>query len=316
MMKKAKRLKTGDTIGVISPSSPPEKKSDVIRGIETIESLGYKVVLSKNLYKRKGFTAGTEEERAADIHQMFGRDDVDAILVTQGGYGAAQLLCHLDFDLISQNPKIFVGFSDITSLHMGILKHSGLVTFHGPSFCRFNSEDLTDYTKEFFFKAVAHTKPLGEIKTASPKKWIHQINPGQAEGILIGGNLTLICATLGTPCEIDPRGKILLIEDLDTEPWVFDHMLSHLRNAGVLSQVAGIVIGECHNCVPFLHNPGFYVNTSLEDVLDYYIKPLSVPAFYGLPLGHTDDLATLPLGVAVRLDADNKKLEILESGVI
>ncbi len=315
-MKKPKKLNPGDTIGVISPSSPSEKKSEVVRGVETLEGMGYKVVLSRNLNKSKGFVAGTEEERADDLNEMFRRDDIDAIFVTQGGYGAAQLIRHIDFDMISQNPKIFTGFSDITSLHMAISKFSGVVTFHGPGMSRFNSEDLTEYTKETFFKAIGQTEPLGEIKLANPKKWINRINPGTAEGILIGGNLTLICATLGTPYEIDTKGKILFLEDLDTEPWMFDHMLSHLRNAGKLEQAAGIVVGECHNCVPFLYNPGYYVDTSLEDVLDYYLKPLKVPAIYGLPLGHTDDIATIPIGVAARLDADSKKLEILESGVL
>ena len=315
-MKKAKRLEIGDTIGVISPSSPSEKKSEIARGVETMESLGYKVVLSKNLNKSKGLVAGTEEERAEDLNEMFLRDDIDAVFVTQGGYGAAQMIRHIDFPMIAQNPKIFTGFSDITSLHLAIIKFSQVVTFHSPGISRFNSEDLTDYTKETFFRAITQTEPVGEIKLANPKKWINRINQGTAEGIITGGNLTLICATLGTPYEIDTRVKILFFEDLDTEPWIFDHMLSHLRNAGKLEQAAGIVIGECHNCVPFLYNPGYYVDTSLEDVLDYYIKPLSVPAIYGLPMGHTDDLATIPLGVEARLDADNKKLEILEGGVV
>ena len=315
-MKKAKRLKAGNTIGVISPSSPSEKKSEVVRGKETLESMGYRVVLSKNLNKTKGLVAGTEEERAEDLHEMFRRDDVDAIFVTQGGYGSAQLLRYLDFDMISQNPKIFTGFSDITSLHLAINKRSEMVTFHGPGLSRFNSEDLTDYTKNGFFKAIAEDSPIGEIKLANPKKWVNRINPGVAEGTLTGGNLTLICSTLGTPYEIDTRGKLLFIEDLDTEPWIFDHMLSHLRNAGKLDCVAGIVVGECHNCVPYPHNPGYYVDLSLEDILDYYLKPLNIPSIYGLPLGHTDDIATVPFGVWARLDADNKKFEILESGVL
>ena len=314
-MKKAKRLKAGDTIGVISPSSPSEKGSEVLRGKEMLESMGYKVVLSKNLNKTKGFVAGTEEDRVADFHEMFRRDDVDAVFVTQGGYGTAQLIRHIDFDLVSSNPKIFTGFSDITSLHLAIQKFAKVVTFHGPGMSRFNSEDLTDYTKEYFFKAIAQEEPIGDIRLANPKKWINAIYPGVVEAPIIGGNLTLTCATLGTPFEIDTKGKILFIEELDTEPWTFDHMLSHLRNAGKLQDAVGILVGECHNCKPFEHNPGYYVDTSLEDVLDYYIKPLKVPAIYGLPLGHTDDLATLPMGVMARLDGDNKKLEILESAV-
>lgn len=315
-MKKANCLKIGDTIGVISPSSPSEKKSEIIRAKETLESWGYRVVLSKNLNKTKGLVAGTEEDRAEDFNEMFKRDDVDAVFVTQGGYGSAQIINHINYDMIEKNPKIFTGFSDITSLHMAIHKFAKVVTFHGPGMSRFNDEDLTDYTKDYFFKAIFDKNPIGEIKLANSKKWIYTINEGKAEGSIIGGNLTLICATLGTPYEIDTRGKLLFLEDLDIEPWIFDHMLSHLRNAGKLRELAGIIIGECRNCVPFAHNPGYHVDTSLEDVLDYYIKPLSVPAIYGLPLGHTDDIATIPLGVEARLDADNKKLEILESGII
>jgi muramoyltetrapeptide carboxypeptidase len=140
--------------------------------------------------------------------------------------------------------------------------------------------------------------------------------PGVAEGELVGGNLTLICASLGTPYQIDTQGKILMIEDAETEPWIFDHMLSHLRNAGLLKIAKGVVVSECHNCVPAKLNPGYYSDTNLEEILEYYLKPLDIPVLYGLPLGHTKDMATLPLGVKVRLDADKKQFTILESGVV
>lgn len=311
-----KKLDKGDTIGVISPASPSEKKSDVIRGVETLEEWGYKVVLGKNVNKTKGFVAASEEERASDFNEMFRRDDIDAVFVTQGGYGSAQIIPLIDFEAVSKNPKIFTGFSDITSLHLSLHKFSNLITFHSPGMSRFNSEDLTDYTKEHFFKAIASTEPIGEIGPASKKKYIHRIGSGATEGHLTGGNLTLICATLGTPYAIDTKDKILLIEDVETEPWIFDHMLSHLRNAGCLSGVKGIVVGECFKCVPRSHEPGYYCDISLEDVLEYYFKPLGVPVLYGLPLGHTDDLATVPLGVRVRLDADSKTFTVLESGVV
>lgn len=315
-MVRPKRLHKGDTIGVISPASPSEKKSEINRAVETLEEWGYKVVVGKNVNKTKGFVAASEEERASDFNEMFRRDDIDAVFVTQGGYGSAQIIRLIDFEAVKKSPKIFTGFSDITSLHLALHKFSDLVTFHGPGMSRFNSEELTDYTKEYFFKAVSENEPIGNIPLADKKKWLHTFGKGVAEGQLIGGNLTLICASLGTPYAIDTKDKILLIEDVDTEPWIFDHMLSHLRNAGCLDQVKGIVVGECHNCVPFKHDPGFYCDTSLEDVLEYYLKPLDIPVLYGLPFGHTKDLATLPLGVSARLDADRKTFEILESGVV
>ncbi|WP_409228936.1 S66 peptidase family protein [Gudongella sp. SC589] len=315
-MIKPKRLEKGDTIGVISPASPSEKKSDILRGTEYLESLGYKVVVGKNVNKTKGFVAASEEERAADFNEMFRRDDIDAVFVTQGGYGSAQIIHLIDFEAVRKNPKILTGFSDITSLHLAIHKKTGVITFHGPGMSRFNPKELTDYTKEHFFKALSSADPVGEIRLADNKAWLHSIGPGTAEGDLIGGNLTLVCASLGTPYEIDTKDRILLIEDVETEPWIFDHNLSHLRNAGKLKDVKGIVVGDSESCVPFKHNPGFFSDTSLEDVLEYYLKPLGIPVLYGLPLGHTKDLATLPMGVRVRLDADNKTFTVLESGVL
>ena len=310
-----KPLEPGDTIGIISPASPTENRSEVLRATEWWHKKGYQVVVGKNVNKQRGFVTASEEDRAQDFNEMFARDDVDAVFVTQGGYGSAQIIPLIDYDAVASHPKILTGFSDITSLHLAINKFSKLVTFHGPGAARFNAAELTRYTERYFFKAVASIDPIGKIPLADKKKWLHTINPGVAEGDLIGGNLTLICATMGTPYEIDTKDKILLIEDVDIEPWIFDHMLSHLRNAGKLKELAGVLISECLNCVPFMQNPGYHVDISLEDVLEYYFRPLGVPTLFGLPLGHTKDMATLPLGVKVRLDATRKEFFVLESGV-
>jgi muramoyltetrapeptide carboxypeptidase len=315
-MIKPKRLSPGDTIGVISPASPSENRSEVFRAKEYIEAMGYNVVIGKNVNKTRGITAASEEDRLDDIHEMFRRDDVDAVFVTQGGYGCAQLLRNLDFDLIKEHPKILTGFSDITALHLAINKVCDMVTFHAPGMARFNDEELTEYTKESFFRNLSSPEPPGEIKKASPKKWLVRINGGTCEAPVIGGNLTLICASLGTPWEIDTKGRILFFEDVEAEPWVMDHMLSHLRNAGKLDDAAGFVIGECTDCVPRKNDPGYFTDLSIEDVFEYYLKPLGKPVLYGLPMGHSDDLATLPLGVMTRLDADKKTFTVLESGVV
>lgn len=315
-MNKPKGLKKGDTIGIVSPASPSENKSELVRCLEWLDNHEYNAVVGKNVNKTKGFTAASEEERADDLNEMFARPDVDAVFCTQGGYGAAQLYRHLDFQMIRKNPKIFAGFSDITSLHLMFNKFCNFVTFHGPGIARFNSEDLTDYTMNQFFKAIESGPPLGRIPLADDKKWLNTLGKGAAEGTLIGGNLTLLCASLGTPFEPDCKGKILLLEEVEAEPWAIDHMLSHLRNSGKLADVAGIVVGECKDCVPFKYNPGYLCDTGLEDVLEYYLTPLGIPVLHGLPLGHTKDLATLPLGVRVLLDADKKTFDVLESGVI
>ncbi|HPF19482.1 MAG TPA: LD-carboxypeptidase [Bacillota bacterium] len=315
-MIKARHLEKGHTIGVISPASPSTTRSEIPRAIEYIEAMGYRVVLGKNVNKCHGFTAASEAERADDLNEMFRRDDVDAIFVTQGGYGSAQIIDRIDYDAIANNPKIFTGFSDLTSLHLAIGRFAGLVTFHGPGMARFNTRDLTEYTKEYFFQAIGQTSPVGEIPLADPKKWLYTMAPGKAEGCLTGGNLTLVCATLGTRYEVDTAGKILLLEEVETEPWIIDHGLSHLRNAGKFEEVAGVLVGECKDCVPRKHDPGFYSDVGVEEVFEYYLKDLGVPVLYGLPLGHTEDLATLPMGVMTRLDADQKKFEVLESGVL
>lgn len=315
-MQKAKRLRPGDTIGVVSPASPSTARSEVTRAKEYLEGLGYKVVVGKNVNLKKGFTAASEQERADDINEMFARPDIDAIFVTQGGYGSAQLIDKIDFEQIRKTPKIFTGFSDITSLHLAIQKFSDVVTFYGPGMTRFNEEDLTDYTKESFFRTLCNAEAPGEIKKVSPKNWLVSISGGKCEAPVVGGCLTLICSSLGTPYEIDCKDKILFIEDVDAEPWTFDHMMCHLRNAGKLKDAAGFMISHCENCIPYKYEPGFLCDDSIEDVLLYYLEPLGKPALFGLPMGHGEDLATLPLGVMCRLDADEKSFTVLENGVI
>ncbi|MBP7223042.1 MAG: LD-carboxypeptidase [Sedimentibacter sp.] len=313
---KPKRLEIGNKIGIVSPASPSYYKSDIDRGIKTLKEWGFKVEPSKNLNKKTGFFSGRDIERAEDLNEMFERKDIDAIFVTQGGYGSAQVLKYLDFDLIRKNPKIFLGFSDITSLLLAINKITGIVTFHGPGMTRFNDEELTEYTKEHLFKALNGQAEIGHINLADSKKWINVINGGQAEGELIGGNLTLICSSLGTPYEIDTKDKILFFEEVDTEPWIFDHMMCHLSNAGVLQKASGFVIGECARCVPRRLDPGFHSDISLEDILEFYLKPLGKPVLHGLPIGHTKDLATLPIGVNAYINADDKIFSIEEAAVL
>lgn len=313
---KPKRLRPGDTIGVISPASPSERPSDVPRSKSYLEEMGFHVVVGRNVNRRKGIVAASEKERADDLNEMFSRPDIDAVFVTQGGYGSAQIIDKIDFDNIRTHPKIFTGFSDITSLHLAINKFARIVTFHSCGMTRFSREIMTEYTKTQFLKAVMVPQPLGDIELADPRKWLYPISPGIAEGELIGGNLSLLCAGMGTPYQPDLDGKILFLEEVDTEPWIVDNSMSHLRNCGVLNRLRGVVVGEFKNCVPNEYKPGYLSDLHVEEVLEYYLQPLGIPVLYGLPLGHTDNMAALPLGVRVRLDCDQKRLTVLESGVI
>lgn len=299
---KPRRLRKGDTVGVVSPSSGPWKRSEFWRGIEVLESWGFAVKVGPHAYDNRYWLAGRDEDRAADLMWAFEDAGVDAVFCSQGGIGAARLLRLLDFEVIRQNPKIFLGYSDITALHLAIWAETGLVTFHGPSVAGFDPESMTDYKKDALFRALTGDQPVGPIGLAEANKYLLKINPGQVQGPVVGGNLTLVCSSLGTPWEIQTEGCILLLEELDTEPWQMDHMFTHLRNAGKLDHVAGLVIGECLNCEPKKLEPGFANQCSLEDVLFDLLAPLGVPILYGLPLGHTKDRATIPLGVTASLD--------------
>ncbi len=311
-MIKPRRLSSGGTIRIVSPSSGMWARSELWRGIEGLEALGFKVQTGAAAYKNRNYLAGDDRERAVDLMAAFLDPDVDAVACSQGGYGAARLYGLLDFGAIAANPKPFIGYSDITSLHLMLGRLSGLSSFHGPSAAGFARGYLTDYTRDSWVKALASPEPLGKIELKDPDKYLLKVTGGVVEAPVVGGNLSLICASLGTPFEIDAKGKILFFEDLDTEPWIMDHMLTHLRNSGKLDDAVGIVIGECHDCEPRKLDPGFFNQCSFEDLIFELLAPLGKPLIYGLPLGHEKEKATLPLGVQARLDAEAGTLELLE----
>lgn len=313
---KPKKLEKGHTIGLISPASGQYLRSYITRATKALENWGYNVVLGKYVSEKNGYLAGTDQQRAFDFNDMFRREDIDAVFCTNGGYGSSRILNAIDYEAVASNPKIFVGYSDITALHLAIFKNTGLVTFHGPGATSFPAEWMKDYTREHLFKALCDDEPIGSIEMADENKYLHVIGSGVAEGVLVGGNICMITSTLGTPYEIETEGRILFLEDLNTEPWEMDHRMAHLLNAGKLHQAAGIVIGECRSCDPRMFKPAYHVDTSLEHIFEEYLAPLDIPVLYGLPIGHTEDMATLPYGVRARVDADNKSFRVLENGVV
>ncbi|MBU2511840.1 LD-carboxypeptidase [bacterium] len=315
-MIKPKQLKKGDTIGIVSPASGLWERSALWSAIEFFENCGYQVKLAKNVYKNTFYFAGSDEERAEGVRSMFEDDSVDAIFCTQGGYGSARIWKLIDFEMIKSNPKIFLGYSDITALHLAIQKMTGLVTFHGPDLLDFSNQERTPYKYDGLMKALTFDEPVGTIKMSQSNKYLVKIVPGRVTGPVIGGNISLICGTMGTPYEIDTRGKILFIEDLDVEPWIMDHFLTHMLNAGKFHDAIGVVIGECVNCDPKKLYPGFYNQRSLENVIFEIFEPLGKPTILGLPIGHTKDIATIPLGVQCELDATKGEFRIIEKGVI
>ncbi len=311
-MVKPKRLRRGDTIGIISPSSGVWRRSEMWKSVEEIERWGYKVKVAPHAYDNYYYLAGTDEDRARDLMDFFDDVSIDAIFCSQGGYGSGRLLRLIDYDVVRRNPKIFIGFSDITAIHLAFQKMTDLITFHGPAALSAGTDFMTPYRYKYLMKALTDEAPIGRIAMGDLQTYLVKVHGGEATAPITGGNLTLICPTLGTPYEIETKGKILFFEELDMEPWLIDHMLVHLLNAGKFDDVAGVVIGECANCQPLKYDPGFPNQRSLEEIVFELLKPLQVPIIYGLPLGHSKDLATIPLGVTGRLNGDTGVFEILE----
>ncbi|AEB06195.1 peptidase U61 LD-carboxypeptidase A [Coriobacterium glomerans PW2] len=304
----------GDTVGVVALGSPIYSKDAVRSSCAWWEERGFKVKLAEGLIKDGGYLAGSPKDRAKALNDMFADKDVHAVFSVRGGCGSAQIIPYLDFRAFNSNPKAFVGFSDNTSVHLAFAALSDVVTFHGPVFS-YLREDTTEYTESHLFKAIAGVDPLGPVKPANPDAALCSLRSGVAEAPIIGGNLTLLCLSLGTPYEVDTRGHILFFEDTDCEPWMIINFLDQLQAAGKFDRVAGVVIGEPKNIEPGVCSAAFQQGESFLTVVRQFFRDAKFPVLYGLPLGHTKDMATIPLRVPARLDADSLTLEILEAGM-
>jgi muramoyltetrapeptide carboxypeptidase len=304
------------TLGVVAPSSPVLENADVNRGVAGLERLGFKLAFGAHARDSRGYLAGRDADRADDLLEMLERDDIDAVICLRGGYGAARTLNALNTPerrarlsrLAGRPAKAIIGYSDITMIHALIGRELGWTSFYGPvvtSFVR-----ATDYTIAAFRRALLDTAPF-DILPDPDDPYVETIVPGVVEAELAGGCLSLVATTIGTPWEIDLRGKLFFFEDVHEEPYGIDRLLTHLIAAGKLQGCAGIVIGEHADCRQ--RTP---TNTiGLGQVFDDLIRPLGVPTIYHLPIGHGKHQATLPLGVRARLDATNQTLRVLESGV-
>jgi muramoyltetrapeptide carboxypeptidase len=315
-LRKPRQLNPGDTIGLVAPASAPPDPKAIDRSVAALEALGFKVRLARNTRKRLGFLAGTDRERASDLMRMFQDRSVQGIMCVRGGYGSGRLLGMLDYPLIAKNAKVFMGYSDITSLHCALLVKAGLVSFHGPMT---NSElikdELPSFTIQSLLRTLMRPLPVGSISEGYTGKTVQVLRKGKVSGPLIGGNMTLLCTLPGTPYLPDFKGAILFFEDLDEVPYRFDRLLTHLLNAGVLAQVAGVAIGINKNCEESKAKSKKEYRQTLEDVFKDRLLPLRVPVVSGLPFGHVPHNATLPIGVTATLDANQGDLVITEAAV-
>ncbi|MFE8700642.1 LD-carboxypeptidase [Cytobacillus sp. FJAT-54145] len=305
MMIKPQSLKRGDTIGILAPASPPNQEN-LERSLEFLRELGLNVKFGQHVKNEYGYLAGTDEERLEDLHNMFLDKEVKGIICAGGGYGTARIAAEIDYDLIKNNPKILWGYSDITFLHMSIYQQTGLVTFHGPMLASdIGKEDAHALSKQYFQqlfepKTITYTEEFSALQV---------LVEGEVEAILVGGNLSLITSSLGTPFEIDTKDKLLLIEDINEEPRAVDRMLNQLYMAGKLKEAAGFIIGDFNNCVPEREK-----SLTLEEVIEHYIQKAAKPAMKGFNIGHCSPNIGVPLGVNVKFSTSKKQV-IFESGV-
>jgi muramoyltetrapeptide carboxypeptidase len=312
---KPERLRSGDVVGIVAPGSAPENAEDFDRYVRAIEDRGFKPKLAPSVRKRLGFLAGDDQSRASDLMGMFADPEVKAIICARGGYGSARLLGMLDYHLIKKNPKIFVGFSDITALHCAIQTHSQLVTFHGPTLNTTVTAEGPEFTVQSLLKTVTQPAPPGSICDSEARKGVSILRSGTATGPLVGGNLSVLATMLGTPYQPRFKGAIFFFEDVDEEPYRFDALLTQLLNAGLLQQVAGVAAGMNRvSTDPAPATPKEYRQT-LEDVLKDRLLPLGVPVVTGLPFGHVHNNATLPMGLEATLDGGKGDLIINEAAV-
>lgn len=305
---KPPKLRAGDTVGVAAPASCGDYDK-ILVAARFLEGLGLQVRLGDAVANRRGYLAGTDEERACDLHKMFADHEIKAIFCARGGYGTARIADLLDYELIRCNPKIFWGYSDITFLHTAFLQKAGLVTFHGPMLTSDVANDDADPLTLATFQQLLHPQTLRYDETVSPLSVLVQ---GDALGRIVGGNLTLLASTLGTPYELDTRAKLLFIEEIEEEPYRIDRMLNQLRMAGKLDDAAGIVVGDFHDCEPVKRKGA---SLSLEEVLDDYLKPLQIPVISGFRIGHCSPNLAIPIGAVGRINTYEKTFTVEEPGV-
>lgn len=308
---KPKRLNPKDVIGLISPASSPDELSRIEKGVKYLESLGYRVKVGNNVGKGYGYLAGTDEERIDDLHSMFKDKNVKAIFTLRGGYGAFRLLDKINYNLIKNNPKIFVGYSEITALQMAFLEKAGLITFAGPMVAVDFYENVSSFTDEMFWATITSNKKLGKLTYPEDQKPLTLVK-GMASGRIIGGNLAVFAALLGTPYFPNLTGKILMIEDIGELPYRIDRMLNQLRLAGVFKKAKGIIIGRFVDCHEYDPNKK---TLTLGEVIEQYISSLKKPSVYTFPHGHIKDFVTIPFGIRVNLNATKGSVEFVEAAV-
>lgn len=306
---KPQKLQKGDTIGLISPGFILPNTGQYDEIVKQVKKLGYNVKEGTNARNQYGYLAGTDKERATDLNAMFADSTVDAIMPFRGGWGCNRILPLIDFETIKNNPKILVGYSDITTLLLSIFAKTGLITFHGPV----GKSEWTDFTTRNFKDVLGGKQNQFHIPENDICKKcddLSVITPGKARGKLLGGNLSVLSAMMGSDYLPDWNNSILFLEDVGEDVYRLDRMLTQLKLNGVLEQISGFIFGQCTSC-----EMSGDQSLSLKQVFNDHIKPLGVPAFSGAMIGHIDNMITLPVGLPAEIDTAEGSISLKETAV-
>ena len=310
-------LKQGSTIGIVAPASGVSS-GEIPSAVATLRRLGFAVKTGKHLTKGFGYLAAKDEVRAKEFMEFVRDPEVDCVMAVRGGYGVMRILPLLDFDAIRANPKVIMGYSDITALVNAVYQKSGLIAFHGPV----ATSGFDSYSFDSFRRTVMQTDPAGEFSESdeySGSSFVEAkastIVPGKATGRLVGGNLSLVSDLMGTPYQVDMEGKILFLEEIAEEPYRVDRMLTQLVLSGELAKCAGVALGRFRKCEAPRRGGEFAVSLSLEQVIRGTLEPLGIPTVYGLSIGHIGKKLTVPVGGLATIDADKKTITIDEAAV-
>lgn len=311
---KPPRLRAGMTIGLIAPASPFSEEKR-LAAHQNLGAMGFQIRESAHLYAQNGYLAGSDAQRVEDLHWAFSDPAIDAVWCIRGGYGCSRLLPLIDFDLIGRHPKVLIGYSDVTALHLAIQQHTGLVTFHGPVAASEFPENTLRHFHSVLMEPVApytvHIPDAAEL----PQDIVYQpfvITPGQASGKLTGGNLTLLAALVGTPFAPSYKNKIVFLEDVGEQPYRIDRMLTQMLQGSDLAKAAGIALGVFADCKPKGDSPSLTLQETLRD----RFANLGIPVVYGIPFGHVAHQMTFPYGIQAALDATLGQLTLLETAVV
>jgi muramoyltetrapeptide carboxypeptidase len=311
---KPKRLKNGDTVGIVSPAAPVYGKEKIEIMQESMEALGFNVEISNHVTAQWGYFAGEDKLRADEVNKMFADPNIDGIVCARGGWGCSRILPYLDYEMIAQNPKVIIGYSDVTSLLLALYAKTGLVTFHGPV----GTSEWKDFSVNYFKSILMEG---GKVEMTNPQKVedtltqiddrVTTIRKGTAQGPLLGGNLTVLTTIIGSDFLPEWDDAILFLEDVNEGIYRVDRMLTQMKLAGILDQLNGFVFGKCTECGP----GSGYGSFTMDQVFDHHIEPLNIPAWSGAMIGHISEKFTVPIGIQARIDAAKGTIKMLEPAV-